>query len=92
MIIRILGEGQYTLGEADVAELNRLDGLLLEAADADDDAGFAGVLDQLRAAVRGRGTALADAELVGSDIVLPAADTALAEVRAMLSDEGLIPG
>ncbi len=91
MIIRILGEGQYTVAEADVAELNRLDGLLLEAADTDDDAGFAGVLDQLREAVRRRGTALADDELVGSDIVLPAVDTALPDVRAMLSDEGLIP-
>ncbi|BAW07634.1 PspA-associated protein PspAA [Nocardia seriolae] len=92
MIIRILGEGQYTLDEADVDDLQRLDGLLLDAADDGDDAGFAEILGRLRASVRANGHPVPDAELVVSDLVLPSADTDLATVRAMLDDDGLIPG
>lgn len=92
MIIRILGEGQYAMNPADVADLNRLDGLLLEAADDGDDDGFTEILDQLRAAVRDHGRPVAYEELVVSDLVLPSADADLGEVRAMLRDDGLIPG
>ncbi len=92
MIIRILGEGQYTVDPAEMDELNRLDGLLLEAADDGDDGAFTEILSQLRESVRSAGTPLDDEELVGSDLVLPATDTDLAQVRAMLGDEGLIPG
>jgi hypothetical protein len=91
MIIRILGEGQYILDEPATADLERLDGLLLEAADTGDDAGFADILGRLRAAVREHGAAVAGDELIGSDLVLPAAGTDLAEVHAMLRDDGLIP-
>lgn len=92
MIIRILGEGQYAVDEADIDKLNRLDGLLLEAADDSDDEGFAEILSQLREAVRDNGRPLADEDLVASDLVLPSADTDLVEVQAMLRDDGLIPG
>ena len=92
MIIRILGEGQYSLTDADMDELNYLDEQLLEAADAHDDAGFALSLRQLLAAVRACGAAVPDDRLVVSDLVLPSADTPLAQVRAMLRDDGLIPG
>ncbi|MEV6136284.1 hypothetical protein AB0L63_09515 [Nocardia sp. NPDC051990] len=92
MIIRILGEGQYTLGDTEVDELNEFDDQLLHADALGDDAAFARVLRQLVNAVRRRGTPVAADALVSSDLVLPSADTELAEVRAMLRDDGLIPG
>ncbi|MGV9662934.1 PspA-associated protein PspAA [Nocardia niigatensis] len=92
MIIRILGEGQYTIDEDDTDDLQRLDGLLLEAADDGDDTGFAEILGQLRDSVRTHGAPIADDELVVSDLVLPATGTELVEVKAMLRDDGLIPG
>ncbi|MEU7141667.1 hypothetical protein ABZ942_19590 [Nocardia sp. NPDC046473] len=92
MIIRIFGEGQYDIADQCTEELNFLDDQLLAAADSGDDIGFALTLRQLLDVVRYRGTALAADALVASDLVLPAADTPPAEVRAMLRGDGLIPG
>ncbi|MFX0577788.1 PspA-associated protein PspAA [Nocardia nepalensis] len=92
MIIRILGEGQFDVADTHMAELNFLDEQLVQAADAGDETGFALTLRQLLAAIRYRGTAIADDRIEVSDLVLPSADMPLAEVRAMLRDDGLIPG
>jgi hypothetical protein len=43
-------------------------------------------------AVRSVGTAVADDALVDSDFIMPPADASLAEVRELLSGDGLIPG
>jgi hypothetical protein len=92
MIIRILGEGQLDVPGERVGELNVLDDRLLAAVDSADDAAFVSTLGELLAAVRRMGTPVADSSLVTSDLVLPAPDADLSEVRALLSDEGLIPG
>ncbi|MEI2641117.1 MAG: hypothetical protein U0R28_00805 [Candidatus Nanopelagicales bacterium] len=89
MIIRIMGEGQYTVPDEVVERLNELDDAL-DAALADDQA-FPSALAALLEAVREEGEPLADEELVSSDVVLPAAEATVAEVRALLTDEGLIP-
>ncbi len=46
------------------------------------------LLDQ----VRHLGVSLPDSALEPSDLILPSPDATLEEVRAMLTDEGLIPG
>ena len=92
MIMRILGEGQYEVIEEHMNLLNELDAALQSAADAGDEAGFTTGLSALLDAVRSLGTPLPDAQITPSDLVLPDADTSLAQVRALLSDEGLIPG
>lgn len=66
--------------------------IMVQAADDDDDAGFVIALGQLLAAVRALGTPLTTDALTPSEMVLPAADTPLEEVRALLRDDGLIPG
>ncbi|MFD6751306.1 PspA-associated protein PspAA, partial [Streptomyces anthocyanicus] len=43
-------------------------------------------------AVRRLGTPLPDDALEPSELILPAPDASLDEVREMLSDDGLIPG
>jgi hypothetical protein len=90
MIIRVLGEGQFVVD--DVEHLNVLDERLQEAADADDEVAFSHALKLLLTAVRREGRPVADAELVVSDLVLPHDGASLEEVRAILGDEGLIPG
>ncbi|MEU0654932.1 PspA-associated protein PspAA [Streptomyces albogriseolus] len=92
MIMRILGEGQYEVTDEHLNRLNELDTALQSAADAGDEAAFTTALSALLDAVRSLGTPLPDERITPSDLVLPDADTSLAQVRALLSDEGLIPG
>lgn len=92
MIMRILGEGQYEIADEHLDRLNELDSALQSAADAGDEAAFTPALAALLDAVRSLGTPLPDDVITPSDLVLPDEDTSLAEVRTLLSDEGLIPG
>ena len=92
MIVRIMGEGQFRLGDEAVDRLNDLD----EALDADIQGGvadsFGGHLEQMLAFVRAEGKPLADDEILPSDCVLPPSDITLDELRELLGEEGLIPG
>jgi hypothetical protein len=92
MIVRILGEGQFTITGEHLDELNLLDSQLQTAADDDDGAAFTAALRALRDAVRRAGSPLPADTLVASELVLPAQDTGLEQVRALLEGEGLIPG
>jgi hypothetical protein len=92
VIIRILGEGQYDITDDHLDELNEPDSAVQSAADVGDEAAFHTALNSLLDAVRRLGTPLPDDALTPSDLVLPDQDTSLHEVRALLSDEGLIPG
>ncbi|MGW2461527.1 hypothetical protein HKX69_25115 [Streptomyces argyrophyllae] len=92
MIVRIMGEGQVTLDDSHVAELNKLDDDLLEEVQSRDEEGFRRTLGALLDAVRRLGTPLPDDALEPSELILPSPDATLDEVREMLSDDGLIPG
>lgn len=92
MIIRIMGEGQFSVADDTAARLNELDAKVEAAVEADDESAFAPALVALLDAVRGAGEPVGDAELVDSDLILPPSDASLAEVEEMLGDEGLIPG
>jgi hypothetical protein len=91
VIVRIMGEGQLRLDDGALDQLNRLDDALGEAIDSGDDEKFRAALVTLLDAVRAAGTPVPDEELVDSDLVLPYAEAHVDEVRAMLTDEGLIP-
>lgn len=92
MIVRIMGEGQVELADSHFTELNRLDDELSAELDSGDEAGFRRTLTALLAAVRSMGTPLPDASLEPSELILPSPDASLEEVRAMLREDGLIPG
>ncbi|MFE9257150.1 hypothetical protein [Streptomyces sp. NPDC006879] len=92
MIVRILGEGQVELAESHLGQLNKLDDELLAELDNGDGPGFRSTLQALLDRVRTLGTPLPDDSLEPSELILPAPDSTLEEVRAMLSDDGLIPG
>jgi hypothetical protein len=92
MIIRVLGEGQYDVAEHALDRLNELDTALEAAVEAGEEAAFGAALDQLLDGVRTVGVAHPSDSLDESDLILPPADATIAEVREMLTDEGLIPG
>jgi len=91
MIVRISGEGQYRLADDLHAPVNDLDDAVVAAVEADDEAAFATTFAALLDFVREKGEALADDELVSSQILIPPADTTLAEAEADFTGEGLIP-
>lgn len=92
MIVRILGEGQYNLSDRQLSRLNEIDGRLTQALETADRAAFEADFDDLIQYVRRHGGAIEADYLGRSDIVLPAADSTFDEVRAMVRDDGLVPG
>ncbi|HTU99037.1 MAG TPA: hypothetical protein VMF13_00750 [Luteitalea sp.] len=92
MIVRILGEGQVSIAEDALDELNVLDDGLMSAVDGGDETEFHAALTALLAKVREIGVPLPDEQIVPSELILPSPDASLPEVRALLTEEGLIPG
>ena len=92
MIIRILAEGQLEVPDSELAALNELDAGVESAVESGDVDGFTEALAGLLTAVRAAGTPLPDDSLEDSDLILPPADATIDEVRALLNDDGLIPG
>jgi hypothetical protein len=92
MIIRILGEGQREVPDSAIEELNGLDAALQQACEGGEHDAFATALTALLTRVRELGTPVAEDYLGPSELVLPSADASLAEVSALLTEEGLIPG
>lgn len=92
MIVRIMGEGQWTVADSHFVELNKLDDELLAEMETGDQDGFRRTLCALLDAVRKFGAPLPDDALEPSELILPSPDATLEEVREMLSDDGLIPG
>lgn len=92
MIVRIMGEGQFQVDDAELDHLNSLDDDLQQALDAADEPRFREALHELLGRVRAVANAVPADALEASDLILPPADAKLDEVRDMLTDEGLIPG
>jgi hypothetical protein len=92
MIVRILGEGQFEVADAELTRLNELDAAVEAEIDAGNEESFRARLTELLDGVREVGAPLADDSLEDSDLILPPADATLEEVREMLADDGLIPG
>ncbi|MFV2196137.1 MULTISPECIES: PspA-associated protein PspAA [unclassified Nocardiopsis] len=92
MIVRIMGEGQLDLTDADLDLLNSFDSALEGAIESGDEDAFRQALHDLLAKVREHGSPLAADALEPSQFILPPADATMEEVRDMLQDDGLIPG
>lgn len=92
MIIRILGEGQYDVADAAIDRLNELDAAVEAAVESSDEAAFATALSALLDGVRTVGVPHPVDSLDESDLILPASDATIADVRDLLSGDGLIPG
>ena len=91
MIVRILGEGQWEVDPAHLDALNALDAAVERAVESGDDDAFRSSMAGLLDGVRKQGTRLEDDSLQESDFILPPADATIDEVRALMTDEGLVP-
>jgi hypothetical protein len=92
VIVRILGEGQLQVDESAAEELNDLDSKLEAAVEHDDEIGFRSALDALLTRVRSVGRPLPPGALASSELIIPQEGATMAEVRKLLTDDGLIPG
>ncbi|ONK14954.1 hypothetical protein [Streptomyces sp. MP131-18] len=91
MIVRIMGEGQVKLDDSHFPTLNALDDELMAELESGDGDGFRRTLGALLEAVRTMGTPLPDDSLEPSELILPAPEASIDEVRTMLTEDGLIP-
>ncbi len=92
MIVRIMGEGQVDLTDADLDLLNDFDAALEAAIESGDEAKFRKALHDLLEKVREDSKPLPPDSLEPSQFILPHADASMEDVRAMLQNDGLIPG
>jgi hypothetical protein len=88
VIVRILGEGQYSVPDEHRAALEKLDDAIASAVDEGDESRFGQALAALTAEVRSAGQPLADDAFAPSDLVVPFADASLEETRALLAEHG----
>jgi len=88
MIVRILGDGQFEVPDADRPGLHQLEEVLDTAIEGDDEAAFAAALAAVIAEVRRVGTELAADSFTASDRVLPFDDATLAETKELLAGPG----
>ena len=92
MIVRISGEGQYELPDEDADRLNELDNQAVAAVESGNEEKFHELWKQMLDFVcEEKGRALADDELMESDVILPPRDSTFEEAKAEFSGEGLIP-
>ncbi|MFN0093171.1 MAG: PspA-associated protein PspAA [Dehalococcoidia bacterium] len=91
MIVRILGDQQYRLDADIMTQLEALDLELDQDLEQDTPTEFAGHLSEMLRIVREHGLPLSDDEIVPSDAILPADDSSLGEIRALLGGAGLAP-
>jgi hypothetical protein len=90
VIVRIQGEGQYELADDARQRLDELDSKLFQAVESGNAEHFASSLRSVVSYVEGSGSPVPDDRLVASDIILPASDTSLDEVKRLLTDEGYL--
>ncbi len=91
MIVRISGERQFELPDADAERLNDLDNRAVAAAETGDEAGFDRLWQQMLELVEADGRAIPDDELVESDVILPPRDISFSEAAGEFTGDGLIP-
>jgi len=87
IVVRIHGEDQYRLPEADRRKLDQFDADLMSAIRAGDEPRFKGTLTTLLTWVRSEGQKLPGDDLSGSDVVLPSSDMTLKEAQDLVAGE-----
>ncbi len=85
VVVRIQGEDQYRISEADHAALDDFDRKVVDAISAGDEAGFHRAVADVLAFVRAKGQKLTGGDLAASAVILPAEDMTLTEAKAIMS-------
>ncbi len=88
MIVRILGDGQFDVPEAEREALHQLEAALNAAVEGDDETAFGSALAAVIAEVRRVGTELPPDSFTASDLVVPFDDATLDETKSLLAEPG----
>jgi hypothetical protein len=91
VIVRIAGEGQFTLPDADAERLKKLDNRAVDAVEQGDRDSFSELFEQMLALVASDGEPVPEDELVQSDVIIPPRDVGFDEAQREFSGDGLIP-
>ena len=87
-VVRIQGNDQYRISQADHAQLDGFDAALVKAIQAGDEVAFHSSLAAVLQFVRSRGTKLDATSLESSQVILPAEDMTLDEARKIMESNG----
>jgi hypothetical protein len=91
LIVRLMGEGQYRVGDGVQGRLDALDNEAMNALDAENEGDLDAKLDEMWELVRSEGERLPDEDLSPSDVLIPPSDLTLQETRKLFAEDGLIP-
>jgi hypothetical protein len=92
-IVRIMGQGQYTVDSKMLKKLNDIDNAIVDlvSRERSDDAEFKKRLTELSEMVVRKGRPLDPKAIIQSDIILPSADLSVDEAKKLFRGEGVIP-
>ena len=92
-IVRIMGQGQFTVDNSTLKRLNEIDDLIVQlvSKERSDDIEFRKYLTELTHIVETKGKPLDPKEIIQSDIILPSTDLSIDEAKRLFRGEGVIP-
>lgn len=92
-IVRIMGQGQFTVDNSTLKRLNEIDDSIVQlvSRDRSDDTEFRNRLTELTRIVESKGKPLDPKEIIQSDIILPSTDLSVDEAKKLFMGEGVIP-
>jgi hypothetical protein len=92
-IVRIMGQGQYAVGDKILRKLNGIDNDMVELVgrERSDDLEFKKKLTEMSEMVMKNGKPLDPKEIIKSDIILPSVDLSIDEAKRLFKGEGVIP-
>lgn len=92
-IVRIMGQGQFTVDNSTLKRLSELDDSIVQlvSKDRSDDTEFRNRLTELTRIVESKGKPLDPKEIIQSDIILPSTDLSVDEAKKLFMGEGVIP-
>ena len=92
-IVRIMGQGQFTVDSKTLKKLNELDNSIVElvSQERSDDTEFRRKLAELSEMVVRNSKPLDPKAIIQSDIILPSTDLSIDEAKRLFKGEGVIP-
>lgn len=92
-IVRIMGQGQFTVDNETLKKLNEIDDSIVQLVNQDrsDDTEFKKRLIELTNIVEKNGKPLDSKEIIQSDIILPSADLSIDEAKNLFRGDGVVP-
>ncbi len=92
MIVRILGEGQYSLDEKLLGKINEIDNRIVKDVTAGNERDYARDLAELIKSIKDLALPLDVAEIRPSDVIIPPSDLSFEEAKKVFREDGLIKG